>query len=67
MLMIYISYDRPVIGHCCLLSGYCIVLCENTPCAALYNVLTCDFPTYSTFSGRLFFFINAGFALKCVN
>ena len=39
MLMIYISYDRPVIGNCCLLSGYCKVLCENTPCTALYNVL----------------------------
>ena len=39
MLMICISYDRPVIGHCCLLSGYCKVLCENTPCTALYNVL----------------------------
>ena len=38
MLMIYISYDRPVIGHCCLLSGYCTVLCENTPYTALYNV-----------------------------
>ena len=37
MLMIYISYDRPVIGHCCLLSGYCTVLCENIPCTALYN------------------------------
>ena len=37
MLMIYISYDRPVIGHCCLLSGYCTVLCENTPYTALYN------------------------------
>ena len=37
MLMIYISYDRPVIGHCCLLSGYCAVLCENIPCTALYN------------------------------
>ena len=37
MLMIYISYDRPVIGHCCLLSGYCAVLCENMPCTALYN------------------------------
>ena len=38
MLMIYISYDRPVIGHCCLLSGYCRVLCENImPCTALYN------------------------------
>ena len=39
MLMIYISYDRPVIGHCCLLSGYCTVLCENTPYTALYKVL----------------------------
>ena len=28
MSMMSISYDRPVIGRCCLLSGYCTVHCE---------------------------------------